>query len=254
MTVAIDMTGKTALITGAGSGIGRETSLLFAQAGAQVVVADLRLAAARETVDLVEAAGGKALAVDVDVQDPSRAAAAIAAAVDHFGRLDVLVNNAARWTVKLFKDQTYEDMAGDVHVTLLGTMVMTQAAYGHMREQGGGAVVNLISDSGRVGEAFLVPYGSAKAGVIGFTKGFAKEAGRYGIRCNAISPGTTHTPGAQESIDMWGGDEKLVKAYPLRRLGEPIDHANAILFLASDRASWITGQIISVSGGYTMVG
>jgi NAD(P)-dependent dehydrogenase (short-subunit alcohol dehydrogenase family) len=252
MSVQIDMAGKTVLITGGGSGIGRESCLLFAQAGAQVVAADLRFQAAQETVELVEQAGGRALAVDVDVQDETQAKAAIAATLEHFGRIDVLVNNAARWTVKPFKDQEYADMIKDVHVTLIGTMVMTRAVYSHMREQGGGVVVNLISDGGRVGEPLVVPYGAAKAGVMGFTKGFAREAGRYGIRCNAVSPGTTHTPGASPLIEQWGGDEKLTRAYPLGRLGQPIDQANAILFLASDMTSWVTGQILSVSGGYSM--
>jgi len=129
---------------------------------------------------------------------------------------------------------------------------MSRAAYPTMRERRTGAIVNLISDSGRVGEAFMVAYGAAKAGVMGFTKGLAKEAGRYNIRVNAVSPGTTHTPGASPIVEMWGGEEKLVKAYPLGRLGQPIDQANAILFLASEMASWVTGQILSVSGGYSM--
>jgi len=252
MTVIIDMSGKTALITGAGSGIGRETAQLFARAGARIAVADLRLPSARETVDLIEQEGGDALAVEVDVQDPAQAEAAVADAVSHFGQVDVLINNAACWTIKPFKDQTYDDYIRDIHVTLVGTMVMTNATYPVMREQHSGAVVNLISDSARVGEPFLVSYGAAKAGVMGFTKGFAREAARYGIRCNAVSPGTTHTPGSSGMIDQWGGDEKLVKAYPLGRLGSPIDQANAILFLASDLTSWVTGQILSVSGGYTM--
>jgi NAD(P)-dependent dehydrogenase (short-subunit alcohol dehydrogenase family) len=252
MGVEIDMTGRTALVTCGGSGIGRETCLLFARAGARVVAADLRLEAAVETVGLVEQGGGEGLAVEVDVQRPEQAQAAVGDAVERFGALDVLVNNAATWTIKLFKDQRYEDIVRDVNVTLVGTMVMTAAAYGPMRERRSGAVVNLISDSGRVGEPFLVPYGAAKAGVVGFTKGFAKEAGRYGIRCNAVSPGTTITPGSAGMIEEWGGEEKLLGAYPLRRLGQPIDQANAILFLASDLTSWVTGQVLSVSGGYSM--
>lgn len=252
MGVEIDMSGKVAVVTGGGSGIGRETCLLFARAGASVVPADLRLGAAEETAELVRAAGGTALAVEVDVQREDQARAAVAKTLERFGQIDVLVNNAACWTIKKFEEQRYEDLIRDVHVTLIGTMVMTQAAYGPMRERKSGSIVNLISDSGRIGEPFLVPYGAAKAGVMGFTKGFAREAGRWNVRCNAVSPGTTRTPGSSEMIDKWGGDEKLVKAYPLRRLGTPIDQANAILFLASDLTPWVTGQILSVSGGYTM--
>lgn len=254
MSVTIDMSGKTALVTGGGSGIGRETSLLFARAGARVAIADLNHDAAEETASLVAAEGGEAVGLRVDVQDPALAGAVVATTLERFGSLDVLVNNAACWTIKKFEDQTHEDYMRDVNVTLIGTMVMTQAVYGAMREAKSGAVVNLISDSGRIGEQYLVPYGAAKAGVVGFTKGFAREAGAYGIRCNAVSPGTTLTPGSSEMIDEWGGEEKLKRAYPLRRLGRPIDQANAILFLASDLTSWVTGQIISVSGGYTMAG
>src|SRR5207247_1702035 len=111
--------------------------------------------------------------------------------------------------------------------------------------------VNLISDAGRIGERFFAAYSGAKAGVMGFTKTLAKEAGRYGITVNAVSPGTTKTPGAQSMIDTVG-EEKLARAYPLGRLGEPADHANAILFFCSDMSAWITGQILSVSGGYSM--
>ncbi|OJY46397.1 MAG: hypothetical protein BGP03_26785 [Pseudonocardia sp. 73-21] len=248
----IDLTGRVAMVTGGGSGIGRETSRLLARSGAAVGVADRDTAAAQGTVELITAAGGTAVALRVDVRDPAAAAAAVADTLAHLGRLDILVNNAAAWTIKLFKDLTLADYEHDIGVSLIGAMVMTRAAYDVMREQGDGRVVNLISDSGRVGEPFMVAYGAAKAGVIGFTKGFAKEAARYGIRCNAVSPGTTKTPGAQPVIDKWGGEEKLLAAYPIRRLGEPADQANAILFLCSDMSSWVTGQILSVSGGYTM--
>ncbi len=253
MSVSIDLTGKVAIVTGAGSGIGRETAALLARAGASVVAADINLQGAKETVSSIDAAGGAAMAVQLDVKDVEQAKAAVDATIERFGRVDILVNDAAGWTMALFKDLTYDDYIHDINITLVGTMVMTRAVYDVMRSQNSGAVVNLISDSGRVGEAFMVAYGAAKAGVMGFTKGFAKEAGRYGIRCNAISPGTTKTPGAMGMINQWGGEEKLLKAYTLRRLGEPIDQANGILFLCSDLSSWVTGQILSVSGGYTMV-
>lgn len=253
MSVEIKMDGKVAIVTGAGSGIGRRTASLLAEAGASVVVADLNLAGAEETVGMIDADGGSAIAVEVDIQDVDKANAVAAAAVERFGHIDVLVNNAAAWTMALFRDLTLKDYQKDIGVSLIGTMVMTRAVYDVMREQKSGAVVNLISDSGRMGEPFLVAYGAAKAGVVGFTKGFAREAGRYGIRCNGVSPGTTRTPGSQASIDSWGGEENVLKSYPLGRLGEPIDQANAILFLASDMSSWVTGQILSVSGGFSMV-
>lgn len=252
MSVAIDLTGRTAIVTGAASGIGRETAHLFRAAGAHVVVADLDLAGAQRVVAELQRDGGQALAAEVDVRDPDAAQAAVSSTIDRFDKVDILVNNAAAWTIKLFREMSPEEFRRDVDVTLIGTMVMSRAVFGPMREQGGGSIVNLISDSGRVGEAFMVAYGAAKAGVMGFTKGLAKEGGRYQVRVNAVSPGTTMTPGASPIVEMWGGEEKLVKAYPLGRLGQPIDQANAILFLASDMASWVTGQILSVSGGYTM--
>jgi len=179
MSVGIDLTGRTAIVTGAASGIGRETAHLFAAAGARGVVADLNRGGAGGVCQELQQKGGEALAVEVDVRDPAAADAAVALTLDRFGQLDILVNNAAAWTIKLFRDMDPDDFRRDVDVTLIGTMVMSRAAYPTMRERRTGAIVNLISDSGRVGEAFMVAYGAAKAGVMGFTKGLAKEAGRY---------------------------------------------------------------------------
>lgn len=253
MSVETDLSGKVAIITGAGSGIGRETAILFGRAGADVVATDVDLSRAEETAALVEKTGARALACQHDVTDVAAGDAAVAATVQQFGGVDILVNNAAAWTIKLFHELTWEDYVRDTHVTLLGAMAMTRSVYDVMREKKSGSVVNLISDGGRVGEPNLVAYGAAKAGVVGFTKGFAREAGRYGVRCNAVSPGTTRTPASMEMIEKWGGEERVVKGYAIRRLGEPIDQANAILFFASDQSSWVTGQILSVSGGFTMV-
>lgn len=252
MSVEIDLTNRTAMVTGGGSGIGRETAALLSRAGAAVAVADRDAAAAKETAELITTSGGRAIPVQVDIRDDEAARRAVATTVDEFGHLDILVNNAAAWTVKLFKDLTVTDYENDIGVCLVGTMVMTRAVYDVMREQRSGTVVNLISDAGRIGEPFLVAYGAAKAGVVGFTKGFAKEAARYGIRANAVSPGTTMTPGSAPVIDKWGGEDKLLATYPLRRLGEPIDQANAILFFCSEHSSWVTGQVLSVNGGYAM--
>jgi NAD(P)-dependent dehydrogenase (short-subunit alcohol dehydrogenase family) len=255
VAVSIDLSGRVAIVTGGGSGIGRATSLLLAEAGAAVGVADKNKATAQETADLIIESGGRAVGVEVDVSDPEAAVAAVATTVEAFGPVDILVNNAAAWTVGLFKNITKDDYVNkDIGVSLVGTMVMTQAVFEVMRDNGGGSIVNMISDSARVGEPFMVAYGAAKGGVISFTKGFAKEASRAKIRVNAVSPGTTKTPGANPIIDKWGGEEKLMAAYPLGRLGEPIDQANAILFFCSDMSSWVTGQVLSVNGGYAMVG
>jgi NAD(P)-dependent dehydrogenase (short-subunit alcohol dehydrogenase family) len=252
MTVAIDMSGKAALITGAAQGIGFETASMICEAGGAVMIADIDAQAAEAAAATLSAAGHQAAATRVDVRDPDQASAAVAATVARFEHLDVLVNNAAVWTVKFFKQQTFEDFNRDIGVTLLGTMNMCKAALEPMSAGGGGAVVNLISDAGRIGEPGMTAYSAAKAGVVGFTKAFAKEVARYGIRANGVSPGTTHTPGSQAVLDGWGGDQKVVPSYPLGRLGEPADQAYAILFLSSPMSTWITGQILSVNGGYAM--
>jgi NAD(P)-dependent dehydrogenase (short-subunit alcohol dehydrogenase family) len=253
MTVAIDMSGQVGLITGAAQGIGLETASLFCQAGASVMIADLNGDAAEQAADKLRADGYSAGAVQCNVAEPAQAGAAVAATLEKFGKIDVLVNNAAAWTVKFFVKQTFDDYKRDVDVCLIGTMNMCHAAIGTMMESGsGGAIVNLISDAGRVGEPRLVAYSGAKGGVVGFTKGLAKEAARYKIRVNGVSPGTTHTPGSDDVVNKWGGEEKVVPAYPLGRLGEPCDQGYAILFLSSPWSTWITGQILSVNGGYAM--
>jgi NAD(P)-dependent dehydrogenase (short-subunit alcohol dehydrogenase family) len=252
MAVEIDLSGKTALITGAAQGIGYETASLFCRAGAAVMIADLNGEAASEAAEKLTAQGHSAAATTVDVRDPDQAQAAVDATVEHFGHLDVLVNNAAAWTVKFFAKQTVEEYNRDVDVCLIGTMNMCKAALGPMSSNGGGAIVNLISDAGRIGEPRLVAYSAAKAGVVGFTKALAKEGARFQVRVNGVSPGTTHTPGSDAVVAQWGGEDVVVPAYPLGRLGEPSDQGYAILFLSSPLSTWITGQILSVNGGYSM--
>ena len=253
MALAIDLGGKVALITGAGRGIGRVTAHLAGAAGGRVAVADLAGDSARTVAEEIGRAGGQAIGVSADVTKPADAARMVEETLRAFGRLDILVNNAARWTVKPFKDLTPTDYDTDIGVGLLGTLHTTRAALDTMVQQGFGRIINVVSDAGRVGEPLLTVYSAAKAGVIGFTKALAKELGRYNITVNAVAPGTTRTPGAREFIEGVG-EEKMVKAYPLRRIGEPRDIANAILFFASDLASYVTGQVLSVSGGYTTAG
>jgi NAD(P)-dependent dehydrogenase (short-subunit alcohol dehydrogenase family) len=253
MTVGIDLGGKVALITGAGRGIGRETAHLAAAAGGRVAVVDLAGDSAKAVVAEIEKQGGQAVAVSADVTKPVETARMVEETLRAFGRLDILVNNAARWTVKPFKELTPQDYDTDIGIALLGTLHSTRAALDALIRQGSGRIVNVVSDAGRVGEPFLTVYSAAKAGVIGFTKALAKELGRYNITVNAVAPGTTRTPGSREFIEGVGED-KMVKAYPLRRLGEPRDIAGAILFFASDLAGYVTGQVLSVSGGYSTAG
>ncbi len=250
----IDLSGRSAIVTGGGRGIGRETALVLARAGGYLTIADLDESSAQAVADEIRAMGGQAVGVRTDVTRAEEAQAMAQAALQAYGRIDILVNNAARWTVKLFKDMTPRDYDADIRVTLYGTLHCSRAVMDAMIGQKYGRIVNLISDAGRIGEPYLSVYSAAKGGVAGFTKALAKELGRYNITVNGVAPGITNTPGAADFIELAGGEEKLAKAYPLRRLGQPIDIANAILFLASDLSSYITGQILSVSGGYSTVG
>lgn len=254
MAVAIDLSGKSAIVTGGGRGIGRETALLLAQAGARLAIADMDETSAKSVAEEIRATGGSAVAIKTDVTRAEETQAMVQAVLAAHGRVDILVNNAAVWTTKLFKDMTPQDYDRDIHVTLYGTLHASRAALDPMMEQKYGRIVNLISDAGRIGEPYLSVYSAAKGGVAAFTKALAKEVGRYNITVNGIAPGVTNTPGAAGFIEGAGGAEKLAKAYPLRRLAQPIDIANAILFLASDLSSYMTGQIFSVSGGYSTVG
>lgn len=254
MAVSIDLGGKSAIVTGGGRGIGRETALLLAQAGASLTIADLDEASAKSVAAEIESKGGQAIAFKTDVTSAESAQAMAQAAVAAFGRVDILVNNAAVWTTKLFKDMTPQDYDRDIRVTLFGALNCSRAVLDTMSAHKYGRIVNLISDAGRIGEPYLTVYSAAKGGVAAFTKALAKEVGRFNITVNGVAPGITNTPGAQGFIEGAGGAEKLAKAYPLRRLAEPIDIANVILFLASDLSAYMTGQIFSASGGYTTIG
>jgi len=254
MAVSIDLTGKVAIVTGAGQGIGRTTALRLAEAGADVVIAELVQERGEAVAAEARGLGRKALAVQTDVTASDSARAMVQTALATFGHVDILVNNAARWTTKLFKDLTPEEYDLNIRVALYGTLHCSRAVLDSMSAQKYGKIVNLISDAGRIGEPHLTVYSAAKGGVAAFTKALAKEVGRFNITVNGVAPGITETPGSAEFIEAVGGGEKLAKAYPLGRIGQPIDIANAILFFSSDLSSWVTGQIISVSGGYTTVG
>jgi len=219
-----------------------------------VCIADMDETGANQVAQEIRALGVGAIATRTNVTIAEETQAMVQAAVAAHGRVDILVNNAAVWTTKLFKDMTPQDYDRDIRVTLYGTLNSSRAVLDVMTEQKYGRIVNLISDAGRIGEAYLSVYSAAKGGVAAFTKALAKEVGRFNITVNGVAPGITNTPGAQGFIEGAGGAEKIAKAYPLRRLAEPIDIANVILFLASDLSAYMTGQIFSASGGYTTIG
>lgn len=250
--------GKSCVITGAGSGVGRAAAVLFARHGASVVVGDVRDAWVSETVALVEEAGGKAVAAHCDVSKEDDVAALVAHAVEALGRLDVMYNNAGVSTPRpglSFVEHTQEDWDRLLGINLMGMVYGCKHAVLQFRRQGGGGViVNTGSVAGMVGFGG-VPYGVSKAGGILLTKSLAMEVAKEGIRINAIAPATLLTnfgrseqeafkPRTQEEIDLWGS------FVPTGRASTPEDCANAALFLASDLSANTTGAIIPVDGGY----
>jgi NAD(P)-dependent dehydrogenase (short-subunit alcohol dehydrogenase family) len=249
VSVEIDLTGETAVVTGAGSGIGRETCLLLARAGADVLVLDLNETGARQTVDLVTGFGRRAWPVLADVTDADAVGSGLAASGGPGAT--IAVNNAYWAAPGPFLHSGVEADEKTLRVITLGTMIVSRAVLPAMLAAGQGSIINIMSDAGRIGEPTMVAYSAAKAGVGGFTKALAKEVGPSGVRVNAVSPGATRTPATTGLGEATLA--KLARAYPLGRLGEPEDIAGAVLFLASSLSAWVTGQILSVSGGYTTV-
>jgi NAD(P)-dependent dehydrogenase (short-subunit alcohol dehydrogenase family) len=252
MSVQIDLSSDVAVVTGGGSGIGAGIAALLAQAGAKVAILDMSAEAAKTVAEQINADGGTAIGVEANITDEAGVEQALTSVREQLGPVSVLVNNAATWTIKKFQDTTAEETRRVVDVTLIGTINVMRAALPDLLATQG-RIVNVASDSARTGEHSMSVYAGAKAGVVAITKSIAQEVGRKGVRANVVAPGTTQTPGSAAFIDQVGGPEKLARAYPLGRLGEPADIAGAVLFLASPLSSWITGQVLSVSGGYTML-
>jgi len=252
MSVQIDLSSDVAVVTGGGSGIGAGIATLLAKAGAKVAILDMSAEAAKTVAEQINADGGTAIGVEANITDESGVEQALTSVREQLGPVSVLVNNAATWTIKKFSDTSAQETQRVVDVTLVGTINVMRAALPQLLETKG-RIVNVASDSARTGEHSMSVYAGAKAGVIAVTKSVAQEVGRKGVRANIVAPGTTQTPGSSAFIEQVGGPEKLAKAYPLGRLGQPEDIAGAVLFLASPLSSWITGQVLSVSGGYTMV-
>ena len=244
--------GKAALVTGGASGIGAATSRRLAAEGARVAIADVDTAGAREVAGELDGA-----AVEMDVADTGSVAAGLDAAAEAVGPIDVVVNNAGTdrfgWFTKV--DEADWDLV--LAVNLRGTLAVTHAVLPSMHERGGGAIVNVASEAGRVGSQGSAVYSAAKAGVIGFTKAIALESARYGVRCNAVAPGPVDTPllnAAPEVLGELGARlrQGMIDATAMRRIGQPDEIAAVIAFLASDDASYVTGQTLNVSGGLSM--
>jgi 2-hydroxycyclohexanecarboxyl-CoA dehydrogenase len=248
----VRLEGRIALVTGGASGIGAATARRLAAEGARVAVADVNEDGAREVAGEIDG-----VAVRMDVADPASARAGVAAVEDALGPPDVLVNNAGtdRFAFFVNTDEALWDLV--LGVNLRGTIAVTHAVLGGMQRRGGGAIVNVASEAGRVGSQGSVVYSAAKAGVIGFTRAVARESSRFGVRVNAVAPGPIDTPLLNAAPLEYGEiGERLkagmIAATSMRRIGQPEEVAAAIAFLASDDASFVTGQTLNVSGGLSM--
>ena len=250
--------GRTVIVTGGGGGIGGATCRRFAAEGAKVAVLDLVASAAAAVADAIVAAGGTAVAVACDITDRASVDAAVARVTAELGPVDVLVNNAGWDLFKPFLATGPDDWDRIIAINLLGPLHMHHAVLPGMVERGRGRVVNVASDAARVGSSGEGVYSACKGGLVAFSKTLAREHARHDITVNVVCPGPTDTALLASVVDGAASPEKLREAFrrgiPLGRLGDPDDLPGAILFFASDDASFVTGQVLSVSGGLTMGG
>lgn len=241
---------KVAIITGAGSGIGRETALLFAKEGAKVAIAGRTVEKLEEVCRVIGENGGVAIFKSGDVSRRVDADEIVKKTMNEFGRIDILINNAGVNKDALVTKMTKEQWNGVIEVDLTGAFNCIQAVVDIMINQGSGVIINASSISGIYGNIGQVNYASAKVGLIGLTKTLAKELGKKGVRVNAVAPGFTITPMTSKV------PEKILammkEKTPLQRLAEPIDIAYAYLYLASDEARYVNGAVLSVDGGLTV--
>lgn len=249
MTTGLE--GKVALVTGGTSGIGRETAVLFAKEGAKVVVAGRRETEGNEAVELVRAAGGEGVFVKTDVSQAAEIEALVQKAVEKFGRLDVAFNNAGTegvWVPIL--RQSEEDFDRTINTNLKGVWLCLKYEIRQMVKQGGGAIVNMSSIIGLVGSAGAAAYSASKHGVIGLTKSAALETAKSKIRINAVCPGAIETSMSQR---IWGApavQKYVLSCHPIGRYGKPSEVAEAVVWMCSDRASFMTGQCLVLDGGF----
>ncbi|MDY2965524.1 MAG: 3-oxoacyl-[acyl-carrier-protein] reductase [Megasphaera massiliensis] len=247
----MQLTGKTAIVTGGSRGIGRAAALTLAEAGADVAVIYAgNTAAAEETVRLIEEKGRKGLAIQCDVADEAAVTAMVKDVKKELGRIDILVNNAGITRDGLLMIMKEADWQAVLDTNLTGAFHCTKAVTRLMMKQRSGSIINITSVVGETGNAGQANYAAAKAGLIGFTKSVAKELASRNIRCNAITPGCIET----DMTAVLGEDtvDAMIKTIPMGRVAQPEEVAKAVLFLASDDASYITGQTLNVDGGMVM--
>ena len=249
----MDFLGKTAIVTGGANGIGKAIVQGIINGGGTAVIADINEDAARATRQEL---GDAARFYKLDISDPGMVRSTIKTIVDDLKRVDILVNCAGIVSTKAFQDISDAEWEKVLRINLTGTFATCSALFGHMKDNGGGSIVNIASVAAKVGGGLLgtAAYASSKAGVIGLTKSIAREGGPFNIRCNAVCPSYTQTAMTQAITDDAAYTERVLRAIPLGRRAEPQEIANMVLFLASDLASFVTGEISDVDGGLTRDG
>jgi len=263
--VELQLKDRVAFITGSGRGIGQTMALAFAAEGARVVINDINDARVHESCELIRAAGGSAMPAVCDITDLNGVSTMATKVEKECGRIDILVNNAALMAQHaLFLESDPTECDKEIKVILNGTMNCCRAILPGMIGRRYGKIVNIVTDAARTGQERECNYSAAKGGVISFTKSIAKEVGRHNINVNAVSPGATNSPMRREVLrqltekigeaKVAEREEKVKRLYALRRLGEPEDVASAVVFLASEASRQISGQILSVNGGFACLG
>jgi len=248
----LHLAGKVALVTGGANGVGREIAMALTAEGAAVAVNYRSSGAeAQAVVAEIMGNGGRAIVCGADVSDSDAVKAMVARVADQLGGLDILVNNAGVAQRQPFSKTTAQDWRRQIDTCLYGAIHCCHAAAPYLERSGSGRIVSLIGDSSRVGESGLSIVAAARAGVIGLSKSLAREFGRFGTTVNVISLGLVETAHDRDWVEA--NRDKLVRLYPLRRLGQASDVAPMVALLASEHGGWITGQVLSINGGYSMV-
>jgi len=240
---------QTVIVTGANGGIGTHLVRRLLEDGWNVAGIDISL---HHLQEICAENPDRMLGLTADMREPRELQRAVDATVAHFGGVDALINNAGKWTIGPFDLTSPDDWQQDVDINFVGPLLLTHMVLPVLFSRGGGRIVSVVSDSGRVGEPFVAVYSGAKAGLAGFSRSLAKEVGKRGVNVNCVSLSTTVTDAARETYSA-EQLEKMVARYPMRRLGTPADAIGMIMFLLGDEASWITGQTFSVNGGYAIL-
>lgn len=250
MGVGDTLTGKVAIVTGGASGIGRATAVLFAREGAKVVIADYNPTGGQETLAMIKEEGGEATFIETDVSKPEDVERMVEETIKIYGRLDILFNNAGVAETAKVTEASLKHWERVLAINLWGVFLGCKYAIPKMIESGGGSIINTASIAAEVGFNETAAYVASKHGVVGLTKTIALDYAADGIRANTVCPGVIRTPMVMEGLDE-AAREYVVSFHPLGRMGEPEEVAEAVLFLASERSSFITGTCLFVDGGYT---